>query len=212
MMESSLTCPVCEGSLYPWASLSNRQIDRCEQCGAGVERGVEVNPAATLGAIASPRGDHSLALEAPNRASIQAGLGAEAWAALADSPGPLLLTPRSLELLARRGGLTVTRVRFPLLGRNQAWMWRTMLNGLTFHPNFPGEARSGRLRPAGAIGQLKFAIDAVVTVLAAPLIALASFPLEIAGALLRRGGVMVARAQAAVPPAAARPGADEPGT
>jgi hypothetical protein len=158
-----------------------------------------VNLAAMLGEIATSRKDHSLALEAPNRASIQAGLGGEAWAALADAEGPLLLTPRSLELLANRSGLTVTRVRFPLLGRNQAWMWRTLLNGLTFHPNFPREARSGRLRPTGAAGQAKFAIDAVVTVLAAPLVALASIPLELAGALLRRGGVMVARAQATTP-------------
>jgi hypothetical protein len=124
---------------------------------------------------------------------------------LADAPGPVLLTPRSLELLAQRGGLTVTRVRFPLLGRNQAWMWRTLLNGLTFHPNFPREARSGRLRPTGVGGQVRFAIDTVVTVLAAPLVALASLPLELAGALLRRGGMMVARAQATDPSPAATP-------
>jgi hypothetical protein len=67
-------------------------------------------------------------------------------------------------------------------------MWQTLLNGLTFHPNFAREVRAGRLRPAGARSRFAFAVDSVVTVLGAPLIALVSVPLELIAALARRGG------------------------
>jgi hypothetical protein len=74
-------------------------------------------------------------------------------------------------------------------------MWQTLLNGLTFHPNFAREVRAGRLRPANARSRVKFAVDSIVTVLGAPLVALASFPLEAIAALARRGGLMVATAR-----------------
>jgi hypothetical protein len=75
-------------------------------------------------------------------------------------------------------------------------MWQTLLNGLTFHPNFVREARAGTLRPSTGRGHLAFAADLVVTLLAAPLVALVSFPLELAASLFRRGGEMVTAASA----------------
>jgi hypothetical protein len=71
-------------------------------------------------------------------------------------------------------------------------MWQTLMNGLTFHPNFAREVRAGRLRPSSARGRLTFGVDCVVTVLAAPLVLLVSVPLELGAALARRGGDLVA--------------------
>jgi len=61
----------------------------------------------------------------------------------------------------------IESITWPRLGPNQAWMWQTMLNGLTFHPNFAREVRAGRLRLAWAQSRVRFAVDTVVTVGAA---------------------------------------------
>jgi hypothetical protein len=129
---------------------------------------------------------------AANRRSWQASLGGEGWAALDLHAGRLLLTPRALELLAERTGAEVEEVRFPVLGRNQVWMWQTLLNALTFHPNFAREVRAGRLRMSNSRNRFAFVADCVATVLAAPLVLLASVPLELVAVLSRRGGAMVA--------------------
>jgi hypothetical protein len=196
-------CPLCGGRAYGWLTLPDpssrptvgmpasvaKVIDRCEDCGAGIERTEgPIDLAAELECISEPRPDGTLAVRAPNRASLQATIGAEGWAALADWPGALLLTPRALRLLAQRSGREVRRLRFTRGGRNQRWMWQTLLNGLTMHPNFAHEVRAGRLRPSSARGPGAFAVDCMVTVLAAPLVALVSFPLELAAAAIRRGG------------------------
>jgi hypothetical protein len=76
-------------------------------------------------------------------------------------------------------------------------MWQTLVNGLTFHNNFAREVRAGRLRPSNARGQVSFAIDCIVSVLAAPLVVLASVPLELAGVVLGRGGEIEATARRA---------------
>ena len=62
-------------------------------------------------------------------------------------------------------------------------MWQTLLNGLTFHPNFAREVRAGRLRPANARSRGAFVADTVVTVLAGPLALLVSAPLELIASL-----------------------------
>ena len=74
-------------------------------------------------------------------------------------------------------------------------MWQTLLNGLTFHVDFAREVRAGRLRPASARSRTRFAIDAIVTVLGAPLVLLVSAPLELGAALAGRGGELVATAR-----------------
>ena len=95
-----------------------------------------------------------------------------------------MLTPRSLELLAERNGEPARADALAASGAAaQAWMWQTLLNGLTFHPNFAREVRAGRLRPRHGRSRLRFAVDAIVTVLGAPLVALVSFPLELVAAL-----------------------------
>ena len=69
-------------------------------------------------------------------------------------------------------------------------MWQTLVNALTFQPNFAREVRSGRLRPSTSGRPAAFAADLIVSVLAAPLVALVSVPLEAISAIARRGGEM----------------------
>ena len=198
-------CPLCGGALYGWLTLPDAAaratvgrpvespgtvLERCERCGAGVERGAEaVDLVAEAVALEVPGGSE---LAAPNRASVQAGIGGEGWSAIDERPGHLLLTPEALRRLCERTGRRAARVRSRRVGRNQRWMWQTLMNGLTFHPNFAREVRAGRLRPSSARGPLTFGVDCVVTVLAAPLVLLVSVPLELAAALAGRGGELVA--------------------
>lgn len=218
-------CPLCGSPLYGWLQIPDpstrptvgrpvddersRALDRCEECGAGVYAGTgEVDLRAELDAIMTTAENGDRLLEAANRRSWQASVGGEGWAAIDLHPGRLLLTPRALELLAERNGADLGEVGFPPLGVNQAWMWQTLLNGLTFHPNFAREVRAGRLRMSNARSRFAFAADCVATVLAAPFVLLASFPLELMAAVSGRGGRMVAplRSGAATSPSA-RPAA-----
>jgi hypothetical protein len=209
-MNETNPCPLCGRPLYGWIALpagsgeatvgmplgsdprSERVIDRCEDCGVAVEHGRSVDLAAEWAAIDRFDGDSDGAIALPNRASLQAAIGVEGWAGIDRGPGSLLLTPRSLELLGERSGHELESVRTPPSLRAQGWMLQTLLNGLTFHPNFAREVRAGSLRPASARSRFAFAADAVVTVLGAPLVALVSVPLELIGTLAGRGGEMVA--------------------
>jgi hypothetical protein len=191
-------CPVCGEPLYGWATPDERRvIDRCENCGVVVERGAPVDLVAEWRAL----GDGPT-VTVPNRGSLQATIGLDGWAALGLSPGRLVLTRRSLELLAEANRAEVQSVSTPATRRGQAWMWQTLANGLTFHDNFAREWRAGRLRPASAISRPRFYVDLVVTVLAAPLVALASVPLELGAAVAGRGGEL--RATVRRPPPAER--------
>ncbi|MFL5869495.1 MAG: hypothetical protein ACJ75R_00305 [Solirubrobacterales bacterium] len=177
-------CPVCGEQLYGWlAPEARRVLDRCENCGVVVERGVAVDLVDEWRRL----GDGPT-LTLPNRGSLQATIGLQRWAALGLSPGELVLTRRSLALLAERNGAAVESASTPPARRGQAWMWQTLLNGLTFHDNFAREWRAGRLRPSSATSRPRFYVDLVVTVLAAPLVALVSAPLELGAALAGRGG------------------------
>jgi hypothetical protein len=214
-------CPLCGQPLYGWIVLppaggevsvglplsanpvSERIIDRCEECGVALERGVVIDAVAEWEAICRPAEGAGRAISVPNRASLQAAIGVDGWAAIDLSVGSLLLTSRSLELLARLNGRRLDAVRTPMSRRAQAWMWQTLLNGLTFHPNFAREVRGGRLRPASGRSRLMFAADAIVTVLGALLVAIVSVPLELAAAAFKRGGELNAHAVAAADPASA---------
>ena len=150
------------------------------------------DPHATLeSARAAIEPGRSVELELPNRDSLQAGIGGNHWAALELPAQRLHLTPRALDLLLERHGLEATRKRQPLLGRNQLWMWQTLLNGFTFHSNFARDALRGRLTPRNARSVPSFAIDAIVSTLGALPVALISIPLELVAALARRGGELV---------------------
>ena len=170
-----------------------RLVDRCEDCATGIAQGPPVDLEAELDALTVATDDGRRTVIARNRASWQAAIGGDGWAALADWGGRLLLTPRGLELLLERQGLEPERPAFPPWGTNQRWMWQTILNGVTLHPNFATEVLAGRLRMGDARGPFAFIADAVASVLATPLIGLLSVPLEAVAALVGRGGRMVVR-------------------
>ena len=136
-------------------------------------------------------------MDVPNRASWQAALSGEGWAALSEWRGRLLLTPRALALLLERNGFQAQRPAFPPWGRGQRWLWQTFLNGITLHTNFATDVLAGRLRPANARSRFAFAADAVASALATPLVLLITVPLEAIGALAGRGGRMVVRTRRA---------------
>lgn len=198
-------CPACGGPLYGWVSAPAADarrvdaylLDRCEGCGAAVARASPAHPhageasrraAADAVVALIATGTRTSVLRVPNRRSLQAALGEGRWAALDLPAHPVVLTPRAVESMLAKQGLMVERIRYPVFSRNQLWMWQTLLNALTLHPNFAREALAGRLRPSRGRGTAAFALDAVVSVVATPLIALLAFPLETVAALARRGG------------------------
>ncbi|HZA59493.1 MAG TPA: hypothetical protein VE523_09945 [Solirubrobacterales bacterium] len=191
-------CPACGAPLFVWVETrgwgprEDQVIDRCENCGLAVPRDAVPDPD---GAAAELTGSHGadaadrLTLRAPNAASVQAWLGAENWAALRPGERELKPSPRSAELLLAKRGLGVGRVRH-LAAPGMASMWQTLLNLLTFHRNFASEAISGRLRPSEGRGRAAYAIDVMVTVLAAVPTAILAVLIEGAAVLARRGGVI----------------------
>jgi hypothetical protein len=209
--EVDRTCPACGQPLYGWLQLPTPAgpslLQRCENCRLGLAAGLGPEDAESeLLADARHLPDGGLEVRVANRDSWQARLGGLNWAGVEPGRG-LYPTPRSLELLAENAGLTLTRLESPRWGTGQLWMWQTLVNAFTFTHNFALGVRAGLIRPGGGLSaRLKYAMDAVVTVLATPLILLVSVPLEIVAALAGRGGVLVAtvRDRAATDPAKAR--------
>ena len=189
-MSESGPCPACGQPLLGWAVVEARDPDggreavlqRCESCGLGLVRGAE--------ARLEP-GERGVVAVA-NRRSWQAGLGGSHWAAIDPAGRDLYATPEALNRLLEEQGLEPQRVRQRPLGRNQLWMWQTLLNGLTFHDDFATDVLEGRLRPRNARNLAAFAIDAMVSVLAALPVALVSVPLELVAVVARRGGLIEA--------------------
>ena len=177
-------CPLCGRPLYGWVAPTRAGCSIAARTAASWSSGELPSTSPTSGARSATVRRRRFA----NRGSLQATIGLDGWAALELCPGNLVLTRRSLELLARRNGAEIESAATPATRRAQAWMWQTLLNGLTFHPNFAREWRAGRLRPSSAASRSRFYADLVVTVLAAPLIALVSAPLELGAALAGRAG------------------------
>jgi hypothetical protein len=69
-------------------------------------------------------------------------------------------------------------------------MWQTIVNAFTFEENFVRNVRAGTLRPGDR--PLRFAIDAIVSAVAAIPAVLVSAPLELVAAVAGRGGELVA--------------------
>jgi hypothetical protein len=190
-------CPACGEPLYGWVKVDSTDgqswvVDRCERCGLGVTRGVPDPDAVFESVRRGLRPGQTAEMRFPNRASLQAGIGGDRWAALELPTQRLHPTPRSLRLLLERHGLVATRVRQPSFGRNVVWMWQTLFNGFTFHTNFARDVIRGRLRPKTARNVAAFAVDALVSVLAALPIALVAVPLELGAVAARRGGQLEA--------------------
>jgi hypothetical protein len=197
-------CPACGEPLFGWLLLGpdpngnpndSVLLERCEHCRLGVAADLAAAnaPPALLG-LAHQVPEGRFELRVANRASVQASLGGNHWAAL-ERQRRLYPTPQSLPPLAAAAGLEIEDLRCPRRGQGQAWMWQTILNAFTFHENFARHVRAGTLRPGSGRGRLRFGIDAIVTVIAALPVALVSAPLELFAALLGRGGELVAVAK-----------------
>jgi len=193
---ASYPCPACGSSLYGWVRISSPDrpqpiLDRCESCGLAVRReDGPVDVRAELAAISRGPGEYAAA----NRRSLQASLGEGHWAGL-DPNRRIHLTPRAAVLLFEQQGLEIGSVAFPRLGRNLGWMWQTLMNALTLRDNFARDAREGLIRPERPKARLAFAIDAMVTLVAALPVTFFTVVLEPLAAALRRGGEIVIEAR-----------------
>jgi hypothetical protein len=197
--EGSRECPACGQPLYGWLELETpvgpSLLERCENCRLGLAAGlVPADVSNELLASARNLPDGRLEIRVANRDSTQARLGGLNWAALEPGRG-LYPTPQALELLAEKAGLTLAGLDSPRWGRGQVWIWQSIVNAFTFNQNFALKVRAGLMRPSGFGARLKYAIDAIVTVLATPLVLVVSVPLELIAALRGQGGVLVAVAQ-----------------
>jgi hypothetical protein len=146
-------------------------VRRCERCGLGVAGGV----AGREEVLAALSGQTRI----PNGASFQARLGGSGWAGL--EPGRrFLFTPESLRQLGVEG----ISERPSLAGA-----WQTLLNAFTFGHNV-ALARLGRGSSTAAARPWQRALDAVVSVLASPLVLVGAILLEGAAAIAGRGGAL----------------------
>jgi hypothetical protein len=194
--EGSRACPACGQPLYGWLQIDTKAgealLERCENCRLGLA--AELQPADVSRELLAEAGNlpgGELELRVANRDSVQSRLGGVNWAALEAGRG-LYPTPDSLRRLAEKAGLSLLRPDYQRWGRSQLWMWQTIVNAFTFNHNFAIKARAGLMRPSGLAERLKYAVDALVTVLATPLVLVVSVPLELVAALTGRGGVLVA--------------------
>lgn len=196
LSEGIRPCPSCGQPLYGWLQIDTPAgpslLERCENCRLGIA--AELQPtdvSRELLAEARNIEGGKLELRLANRDSIQSRLGGLNWAALEAGRG-LYPTPESLRRLAEGAGLSLLRVDYQRWGRSQIWMWQTIVNAFTFNQNFATKVRAGVMRPLGFGERLKYVVDAIVTVLATPLVVVVSIPLELVAALTGRGGVFVA--------------------
>jgi hypothetical protein len=196
LAERSRECPACGRPLYGWLELDTPAgpalLERCENCRLGLAAGLTADDASReLLAEARRRPDGRLELEMANRDSVAARLGGQNWAALEPGRG-LYPTPEALRLLAQKAGLEIVQLRSPRRRRALVWTWQTIVNAFTFNSNFALRAREGALHPRGLAERLKYGIDLLVTVLAAPLVAVVAIPMELIAGMAGSGGVLVA--------------------
>ena len=191
--EAGYPCPACDARLYGWATARHPSggeeivLDHCESCGLVVTRGRRAPDVAVELSDLDWEGG---TIVAPNRESLQGGIGGPGWAGLEPEQRRLHLNPRAATLLLRKRGIEVLGSATPFSGRSYAAMLQTLVNAFTLRPNFVRNARAGRLPRGDLRGRLGFALDAVFSVLVAiPLSALALI-LELVGSLIGRGGVM----------------------
>jgi hypothetical protein len=199
--EAPYSCPACGATLYGWTAahhpVDRRQrvvLDRCEACGLIVTRApTPPDVDGELDALID-EGDEGPVLVAPNRRSLQGGLGGAQWAGLEPELRRLHPTPEAARLLLEKRGLEPLSTRTPFGSRPLRTMIQTLLNAFTLRDNFVRNARSGRVT-ATAIGWPAYALDWVVSALVLVPTSIFALPLEAIGTLMGRGGVMEIRAR-----------------
>ncbi len=178
-------CPACGEPLFGW--IDRRPglagpVRRCESCGLGVV-GEAGNSEAALREL-DRHGDGAGATIV-SRAGFAAWIGGAGWAGL--EPGARhLFTPEAVRRLVANRDQVVSSSRWSPAG-GVATMWQTILNSATFGHNLV----VGKPVRAGKAWQRR--IDWIVVVALAIPAAVVAAPLELAGALFRRGSALSLR-------------------
>ena len=177
-------CPACGEPLFGW--LDRRRgldgpVSRCESCGLGVV-GPPGDAAEALRALDRQTAEDPAIL---NRNSFSVWIGGGGWAGL--EPGArYLFTPEAARRLVSTRDQVVASARWSPR-RGIATMWQTLINSATFgHDVAVGEA-------VRAQKPWQRRIDWLVTVVLAVPALVVAVPLELAGALFRRGSAISMR-------------------
>jgi hypothetical protein len=179
-------CPACGEPLFGWIDSRpglSGPVSRCESCGLGVvgEPGGAEEALRELDRLG--RTDQGVAIV--NRASFSAWIGGAGWAGL-ERGSRYLFTIEAVRRLVAGRDQVVESVRWSP-GRGMATMWQTLVNSATFGRNVV----VGASVAAGKPWQRR--VDwVVIAVLAIPAFAVA-LPLELAGAVTRRGSALTLR-------------------
>lgn len=178
-------CPACGEPLFGW--IDRRPglagpVSRCESCGLGV-----VGPAANaeealreLDRLGDGRGATIV-----SRSGFAAWIGGAGWAGL-ETGARYLFTPESVRRLVANRDQIVTSARWTP-AKGVATMWQTIVNSATFGRDLV----VGRAARAERTWQRR--VDCVVVVALAIPAAIVAAPLELAGALFRRGSAVSLR-------------------
>jgi hypothetical protein len=181
-------CPACGEPLFGWVNAPGGvPVRRCEACGLGAlgEPGEAADALAALERL-RVRADGDPRYRIVNRASLQAWLGGGAWSPLGETP--YLFTTESVRRLAADRDQTVERQRWRP-GPGIVSMWGTLLNTFTWGRNI-AIGWAGRAETTPARRPWQRGMDAVISVLATPIVFLAAAALETGAAIVGRGGVL----------------------
>ena len=178
-------CPACGEPLFGWLDRRpglDGPVSRCESCGLGVV-GAAGDAAEALREL--DRRGEGTRVTIVNRAGFAAWIGGAGWSGLEPS-ARFLFTPESARRLVAGRDQVVASTRWSP-GRGVATMWQTILNSATFgHDVAVGE-------PVKAKKMWQRRIDWLVVVALAIPAAIVAVPLELAGALFRRGSALSLR-------------------
>lgn len=180
-------CPACGEPLFGWLAEQERlgaPVRRCESCGLGVV-GDSLGTEEALEAL-DRRGDQERA-RIVDRAGFACSLGGAGWAGLEPGVHYLFTVESVRRLVAERDQVVRRRRWVPAAGFMVTW--QTLLNSVTFGHNVAVAALgTGRAAPAEERWQRR--IDALASIVLAIPAAVIAVPIELAGALFRRGAVV----------------------
>jgi 2-polyprenyl-3-methyl-5-hydroxy-6-metoxy-1,4-benzoquinol methylase len=132
-----------------------------------------------------------LVIATPNLGSLQAAIGGDRWFHQDVPRHRTHFTAAGLAALVGRTGFEVTRVRHLVVEQNPLGMWQTLLNRIT-----AGRDIGYRLVKRDRTLREERAADIALTVLLALPMAIVAVALELAAAVVRRGGTIVVEARA----------------
>jgi hypothetical protein len=180
-------CPACGEPLFGWLAEQERlgaPVRRCESCGLGIV-GDTAGTEEALAALAA-LGDQDRA-RIVDRASFACSLGGAGWAGLEPGAHYLFTVEAARRLVADRDQVVRRRRWAP--GAGLALTWQTLLNSVTFGHNV-ALAALGRGGAAPAEERWQRRIDGLASIVLAIPAAIVALPVELLGALFRRGAVV----------------------